>query len=101
VDNIETDISRSLTAALALNPFSCALTFIAFLLSLYVLFRRVLNASRFGSLLTLVAAFLASLFTTIGMIIDVVLADKVNHVLSSASKGALTLQQGNAVSGSI
>jgi len=97
VSGLENLISRTLTAALVLNPVACGLTFLALVISLAMHKRGTEGSSRFASLLTLIIASLTGLITTIVFIIDVAFVASVHNKLKKDTSGDLQLNYGNAV----
>jgi len=93
VSGFENLISRTTTAALVLHPVACSLTFLALLVSLFML-RRSSGTSRVFSALTTIFGGLAALVTTVVFLIDVSLVAIVKNRIDSSD---LTLNWGNAV----
>lgn len=81
---------------LVLHPVACALTFLALILSLFML-RRTAGTTRGASLLTLLASLLAALVTTAVFLIDVIFVAIVRQRVRKESDGDVTLTWGNAV----
>jgi len=90
-------ISKTTTAALVLHPIACALTFVTFLVSLFMLRRGTNGTARLPSLLTLGFGMLATLLTTIVFLIDVILVAVVRKHVKNDTDGDITLNWGNAV----
>ncbi|KAF9069908.1 actin cortical patch SUR7/pH-response regulator pali [Rhodocollybia butyracea] len=90
-------ISKTTTAALVLHPIACALTFMTFLLSLFMLHRGSNGTARLPSLITLGFGILAALFTTIVFLIDVILVAVVRNHVKNDTDNDVTLNWGNAV----
>ncbi|KAJ7905392.1 pali-domain-containing protein [Mycena olivaceomarginata] len=97
VSGLENDISKSLTGVLALHPVVVALTFVTFLISLFMLRRGANGTSRLPSLLALGMGILTAVLTTIVFLIDCIVVAVVRHKVHQASDGALTLNWGSAV----
>jgi len=97
VSGYENTISHALTAALVLHPLSCALTFVALVVSLAMFRRGSSGGSRLISLLTLGVASLAALLTTIAFFVDIGLVASVRHKIKNETNGDLQLNWGNAV----
>lgn len=116
-NNIENLISRTTTAALVIHPIgmiqlyftalhlviadsilAAGLTFLAFLISLFILHRGSNGTARLPSFLTLGIGLLAALLTTVIFLIDVIFVAVVRHKVHNASDGDLNLNWGNAVS---
>lgn len=115
-DDLRNLISRTTTAALVLHPIgmsrihfcitkvsdghlvpAAGLTFLAFLISLFILRRGANGTSRFPSLITLGVGLLAAVLTTVVFLIDVIFVAVVRHKVKDASDGNLNLNWGNAV----
>jgi len=90
-------ISKTTTAVLVLHPIACALTFVTFLISLFMLRRGSNGTSRLPSFLTLGFGILATLLTTIVFLIDVILVAVVRNRIKNDTDGDVTLNWGNAV----
>ncbi|KAI0797689.1 actin cortical patch SUR7/pH-response regulator pali [Abortiporus biennis] len=97
VNGLQNVISRTLTAALVLNPIACSLTFLALLSSLFILRRHGAGVSRLASLFTLGIGLVAALLTTIVFLIDVIFVAIVRHRIKNATDGDLIFDWGNAV----
>ncbi|TFK42679.1 actin cortical patch SUR7/pH-response regulator pali [Crucibulum laeve] len=96
-DDIRNVLSRTTTAALVIHPIACGLTFLTFIISLFILRRGSNGTSRLPSLLTLGVGLTAALLTTVVFLIDVIFVAVVRHRVRDASDGNLTLTWGNAV----
>jgi hypothetical protein len=96
-DAVENLISRTTTAALVLHPIACVLTFLTLLISLFILRRGSNGTSRIPSLLTVGVGSLATFFTTLVFLIDVILVAVVRKRVRNATDGDLDLVWGNAV----
>ena len=81
---------------LVLHPIACGLTFLALVLSLFML-RRTAGTTRGASLFTLLASLLAALLTTTAFLIDVILVAIVRHRVRKETDGDVSLTWGNAV----
>lgn len=86
--------SRVLTIALTI---ACAFTFLAFLISLFILRRGSNGTSRLPSLITLGVGLTAAILTTIVFLIDVIFVAIVRKRVHDKTDGDLTLNWGNAV----
>ncbi|KAG8936588.1 hypothetical protein FRC02_001083 [Tulasnella sp. 418] len=78
-------INRALTFVLVLHPIACALTFLALLFALFLVFRP--GKGRITSILVTIITLLAALLTTLVFIIDIVLVQVVKSRLKSATEG--------------
>ncbi|KAF8078042.1 pali-domain-containing protein [Lyophyllum atratum] len=89
ISSIDVSISYhgTTTAALVLHPIAAGLTFLAFLISLFILRRGSNGTSRLPSFCTLGVGLLAAVLTT----------SVVRHRVRDASDGDLQLNWGNAV----
>ncbi|KAF8921404.1 actin cortical patch SUR7/pH-response regulator pali [Mucidula mucida] len=98
VDDFTDLISRTTAAALVLHPVACGLSFLALLVSLFML-RRGDNGgiSRVVSLLTLGAGLLSAILTTIVFLIDVIMVAVIRNKVHDHSDGDLEMNWGNAV----
>jgi len=92
----ENIISKALTAALVLHPIATGLTFLALLISLFILRRGSNGTSRLPSLLTLGAGLIAALITTIAFLIDVILVAIARNKVKDLNED-VSLVWGNAV----
>jgi len=97
VSGLENDISKGLTAVLALHPVVVALTFVTLLISLFMLRRGSNGTSRLPSLLALGMGIFTAVLTTIVFLIDCILVAVVRKHVHKDSDGILTLTWGNAV----
>jgi len=97
VSGLENAISRTLTAALVLNPVACGLTFLALIVSLGMVRRGSSGVSRVASLCTLGISILAGLITSIIFFIDIGLVASVRSKVKKDTSGDLQLNWGNAV----
>lgn len=99
ISNVSNDISHAVTAALVLHPIACGLTFLAFVLSLFMLVRRGPDVrSRMCSGITLAASILAAVLTTIVFLIDVIFVAVVRQKLNVDTNGEVKATWGVAVS---
>ncbi|KAJ3742201.1 pali-domain-containing protein [Lentinula detonsa] len=90
-------VSETTTAALVLHPIACGLTFLTLLVSLFMLRRGSNGTIRLPSLITLGVGILATLFTTIIFLIDVIVVAVVRNGVKDDTNGVVTLNWGNAV----
>jgi len=97
VTGLDDLISRVTTAALVIHPISAALSFLAFLTTLFLLIRTRRKHGRPSRLISLVFVLLAAVLTTIVFLIDAIFVGKVRSRLADASEDTLTLSWGNAV----
>jgi len=97
VSGFENLISRTLTAALVLNPIACGLTFLALIISIGMVRRGSSGASRVASLFTLSVGILAGLITSIIFFINLGLVASVRNRVKNDTNGDLQLNWGNAV----
>jgi len=97
VSGLENDISHALTGVLALHPVVVALTFVTFLISLFMLRRGPNGTSRLPSLLALGLGLFTAFLTTVVFLIDCILVAVTRKHLHKDSDGLITLTWGNAV----
>ncbi|KAJ7285948.1 pali-domain-containing protein [Mycena rebaudengoi] len=97
VSGFENLISKGLTAVLVMHPIVASLTFVTFLMSLFMLRRGSNGTSRFPSLLTLGIGIFTAFLTTIVFLIDVILVAVVRKRVNNDTDGVITLNWGNAV----
>lgn len=76
---------------------ACGLTFLAFLVSLFMLRRGANGTARLPSFLTLGIVLLAAFITTITFLIDVIVVAVVRTRVHKDTDGALQMNWGNAV----
>ncbi|KAK7014948.1 actin cortical patch SUR7/pH-response regulator pali [Favolaschia claudopus] len=91
------NISKALTGVLALHPIVVALTFVTFLISLFMLRRGANGTSRLPSFIALGVGIFTAVLTTIVFLVDCILVAVVRHKVHQISDGILTLNWGNAV----
>lgn len=100
-DRITDVISRTTTAAFVINPIATGLTFLAFLVSLFMLrqapSRTGHGPSRWASFFTFGIGILAALLTTVAFLINVIVVAIVRHKLQNTLGDSVTLSFGNAV----
>ena len=96
-DNLDA-LNRVLTAALVLHPIACGITFIALVISLFML-RRGSNglSARLPSFLTLGFGALAGILTTAVFLIDVIMVAILRSRVRDQTEGQVTAVWGNAV----
>ncbi|KAJ3545692.1 hypothetical protein NMY22_g2328 [Coprinellus aureogranulatus] len=99
VSGITDSISRVLTAVFILNPIAAGLTFLAFVISLFMLRKGANGTARLPSFLTFGIGTLAALATTAAFIANVVIVAVVrNRIRNDLGAGdALDFTWGNAV----
>ncbi|KAJ7582895.1 pali-domain-containing protein [Mycena floridula] len=90
-------ISKVTTASMVLHPIACGLTFLVFLVSLFMLHRGSNGTSRLPSLITLVLGTLAAVLTTIIFLIDVIFIAIVRKRIENDTDNEVHLGWGNAV----
>jgi hypothetical protein len=96
VSGLENDISKGVTAALALHPVVVALTFVTLLISLFMLRRGSNGTSRLPSLLALGMSLFTAVLTTVVFLIDIIIPAVVRKKVHKNSDGILTVGTGNA-----
>lgn len=98
VSGYEDTISKGTTAALVLHPIACGLTFLAFLVSLLMVFRaRVEGTARFASICSLVWGILAAILTTAVFLIDIIFVAIVRNKVRDESDNEVDLHFDNAI----
>jgi hypothetical protein len=97
VSDITDMISRVTTSVFVLNPIATGLTFIAFLISLFMLRKGANGTSRLPSFLTFGVGILAALVTTAAFIANIAIVAIVRNRIRNDLDGAVTMDWGNAV----
>ncbi|KAF8212342.1 actin cortical patch SUR7/pH-response regulator pali [Mycena galopus ATCC 62051] len=99
VQDLENDISKTLTAVLALHPVVAVLSFITLLIYFYSLYmlRRGNEPSRLQSMVALGIGIFTAFLTTVVFLIDCIVVATIRNTVHKASHGVLTLSWGNAV----
>jgi len=90
-------ISRVSTSVLVLNPIATALTFFAFLLSLFMLRKGANGTSRLPSFLTFAVGVFAALATTAAFIANIAIVALVRNRIRSNYDGSVRFDWGNGV----
>ncbi|KAK7021443.1 actin cortical patch SUR7/pH-response regulator pali [Favolaschia claudopus] len=87
-------VSKALTASLSLHPIAAVLTFILFLISLFILRRNNHVALQSLSLIQFGIGILAAIITTIALLVDCIVVDAARRTISGH---IVTVTWGNAV----
>lgn len=90
-------ISRVSTAAFVLNPIATGLTFLAFLLSLFMLCRGANGTSRLSSFLTFGAGVFAALATTAAFVANIIIVALVRKRIREDYEDDISFNWGNGV----
>ncbi|KAK6988922.1 actin cortical patch SUR7/pH-response regulator pali [Favolaschia claudopus] len=94
-DTLQTTlVSKALTASLSLHPIAAVLTFILFLISLFILRRNNHVALQSLSLIQFGIGILAAIITTIALLVDCIVVDAARRTISGH---IVTVTWGNAV----
>ncbi|KAK7059364.1 actin cortical patch SUR7/pH-response regulator pali [Favolaschia claudopus] len=94
-DTLQTTlVSKALTASLSLHPIAAVLTFILFLISLFILRRNNHIALQSLSLIQFGIGILAAIITTIALLVDCIVVDAARRTISGH---IVTVTWGNAV----
>lgn len=97
VKTLENTISTATTLPFVLHPVAAALSFLTFIVSLFLLRAKPANPQRITSIITFVLGSLAVAVTTIAFLVDVIVVGILKGKVRDDTDGLVLLNYGNAV----